>query len=169
MLLTAVLAACAQPAASRIPVATAACAAPSFPPLQGGLHLLGDEPPPVPYSSVPGTSGWHSSGQPVTGVVTEPLPEAELVLTMEVGQIVVTYAPDALPAEDIEQLRALATGPFDGQLTVVPFHGDMGAPLVVNGWGVRQPCTAIDETAIGTFVAAFAARAPGPDSQGSTP
>lgn len=146
-------------------VATAGCAEVEFPPLVGGSHLLGDQEPPVPYTSVPGTSGWHAapSTQPAAGVRSEPLPEPELVLLLEVGQVVVAYDPEEVRAAEVERLAALAEGALDNQMTVTPFPADMGAAVVLNAWGVRQPCRAVDEQAITRFVTAYADRAPGRD------
>jgi hypothetical protein len=66
---------------------------------------------------------------------------------------VAAYDPESLPREDVDALEAVAAGQLDGRLTVTPFDGDMGAPLVLNAWGVRQPCERFDETSVVDFVA----------------
>jgi hypothetical protein len=147
-----------------IPVATDRCEAPEFPVVQVGFHLDEGQDPPDEYSSVPATSGWHSAGDPMTGVFDEPLPDRELVLTLEIGHVVAAYDPDALDPADIQALQALATGTYEGRLTVAPYEEEMNAALVINGWGVRQPCTAFDQGALDRFIAAFQRRAPGADS-----
>ena len=62
------------------------CEPPAAQPLQEGSHLIGDQPPPVPYSSVPPTSGWHSSGRPLDpGAYVEPVPGPQQVRVLEQG------------------------------------------------------------------------------------
>lgn len=133
---------------------SASCGPVEHPELQGGGHLLGDREPPVPYSSTPGTSGFHAAGAPRTGVLPrdEPLSEPHIVLAVEVGQVVAAYDPDRLPDEDIQQLEELATGPLQGELTVTAFEGDMGAALTLNAWGTRRPCAAVDVATVRGFV-----------------
>lgn len=153
----------AGPSPEELPAATALCEAPSFPQVQGGSHLIGDASPPVLYSSTPGTSGWHQSGQPPTaGAYQQPLREPAIVLALEASQVVAAYDADALPADEIARLTEVAES-GDVGLVVTPFDGDMGAPLVLNGWGVRQPCEGLDEQALDRFVGTFASRAPGAD------
>lgn len=130
----------------------AACGPVESPEVQGGGHLIGDNPAPVPYTSTPGTSGWHASGQPRTGVVREPLPEPEIVSVLEHGQIVAAYDPGSLPPDQVVVLEELAEGPLEGDLTVTPFEEEMGAPLVLNAWGTRQACAVADPEAITRFV-----------------
>ncbi|MBW3576487.1 MAG: DUF3105 domain-containing protein [Actinobacteria bacterium] len=134
--------------------AQVACGAVEHPEVQAGSHLIGGATPPVPYSSTPGTSGWHAAGAPRTGVfgAADPLSEPEIVKALEVGQVVAAYDPTRLAADATAQLEELAHDRFAGALTVTPFSGDLGAPLVLNAWGVRQPCTGVDADAIGAFV-----------------
>ncbi|HEX2026615.1 MAG TPA: DUF3105 domain-containing protein [Nitriliruptorales bacterium] len=129
------------------------CGEVEHPPLQGGGHLIGDAPPPGPYSSTPGTSGWHAGGAPRTGVFggSDALSEPELVLALESGQVVAAYAP-TLPDDQVAELERLATDRFAGILTVTPFEGDMGAPLVLNAWATRQPCQRVDAGTVATFI-----------------
>lgn len=137
--------------------ASEACGPVEHPELQGGSHLLGDATPPVPYSSTPGTSGWHASGQPPTGVIDRdsPLTDPQLVASLESGQVVAAYDPDALPAEQVDELEQFARDRFAGRLTVTAFTEDMGAPLVLNAWATRQPCSRVDADAIESFIDNF--------------
>lgn len=136
---------------------TAVCGPVEHPELQGGGHLIGDHEPPVPYSSTPGTSGFHAAGTPRTGVFDgdQALREPELVTALEVGQVVAAYDPDRLPSEEVAELEELATGGLSGQLTVTPFDGDMGAALTLNAWGTRRPCSSVDPGAVQAFVDEF--------------
>lgn len=143
--------------------ASLACGPVEHPELQGGGHLIGDAEPPVPYSSTPGTSGFHAAGAPRTGVFQEDraLTEPELVLDLEVGQVVAAYAPGRLTDAEVAELEELATGPLSGELTVTPFDGDMGAPLTLNAWGTRRPCSTVDRDTITGFVEEFGGEGPG--------
>lgn len=140
--------------------AAAACGPVEHPELQGGGHLIGDAEPPVPYSSTPGTSGFHAAGAPPTGVFDDPLTEPQIVLSLEVGQAVAAYDPQRLSDGDVTRLEELATGPLADRLTVTPFEGDMGAAVTLNAWGTRQPCSSVDPDAVGTFVDEFGGGGP---------
>lgn len=137
---------------------TVACAPVEHPELQGGSHLLGNNEPPVPYTSTPGTSGWHASGRPRTGVFgpSDPLSEPQLVTALEAGQVVAAYDPAAVPSDAVERLEELARGSLRGELTVTPFEGDMGSPVVLNAWATRQPCNRVDTDAVEEFTEQFA-------------
>ncbi|MBW3662160.1 MAG: DUF3105 domain-containing protein [Actinobacteria bacterium] len=161
-----------QPAVSPPPTATATasptpatgCAGTEFPSLQEGGHLLEGADPPVPYSSTPGTSGWHAGGAPQTGVFgpDEELSEPRIVLALEVGQMVASYDPATLGADEVTELEQLAATEHEGTLTVTPFTArDQGAPLVLNGWGVRQACQEVDADVIASFIEAHLPSAPG--------
>lgn len=90
-----VLAACADQPPHPAPdtADTDVCGPVEEPPRQSGSHLLGDQQPPVAYSSTPPTSGWHASGafditvQPPD----DPLPEPQQVSVLEAGGVVVAY------------------------------------------------------------------------------
>lgn len=141
---------------------TVACGPVEHPELQGGGHLIGDAEPPVPYSSTPGTSGFHAAGAPQTGVFhgDRALTEPEIVLDLEVGQVVAAYDPARLPDDDVAELEELAAGPLSGDLTVTAFEEDMGAPLTLNAWGTRRPCTAVDPDTVRAFVEEFGGAGP---------
>lgn len=125
---------------------------------QSGGHVLADQAPPVPYNSTPGTSGWHTAGRPRIGIYTEPLSEPQIVGALEVGQVVIAYAPD-LDRERIDAIVRLAEAQR-GRITVTPFAGDMGAPIVLNAWAKQQRCTDVDEAAIERFVERHAREVP---------
>lgn len=139
-----------------------ACGPVEHPELQGGGHLIGDVEPPVPYSSTPGTSGFHAAGAPPEGVFGEDdaLNEPQIVRALESGQVVVAYASDRVPDDEVASLEDLASGDLSGRLTVTPFAGDMGAPVTLNAWGTRQPCSSIDEDAVRGFVEEYGGSGP---------
>jgi len=138
------------------PTATARCAEPELPPIQFGSHLLGDTEPPVPYSSSPPTSGWHSSGAIPIGVGE--LSGPQQVSVLESGAVVITHG--RLAATESTDLAALANGRFDGRIAVTPYERLTDGEVVLAGWGVLQRCDGVDVGAVETFVAAYAAEAP---------
>ncbi len=139
-------------AASPLP-ATDDCLAAERQTLQEGGHLLGDAAPPVPYSSVPPTSGWHASGiAPTPGTYGEPLPEPALVLWLETGGVGVTYTP-GLPEA---QVRALSLLPGQVERTVVtPYEQAMPTPVAMVAWGWLQRCETLDAAALQAFADAY--------------
>lgn len=145
--------------------ASTSCGPVEHPELQGGGHLLGDREAPVPYTSTPGTSGFHAAGAPRTGVFPpdQALTQPQIVRTLESGQVVVAYDPDRLSDDAVRQLERLATGPLRDRLTVTAFEGDMGAALTLNAWGTRRPCSDVDEDTVRAFVDEYGGRGPGTD------
>lgn len=158
-MLTLVAAGCGRgaddPAARASTAAPAAgCQAEEHPPLQSGSHLIGDTDPPVPYSSVPPTSGWHASGALRTGVHDEPLSDPEIVALLEVGHVVAVYDPATLADDDLATLEELATAAHDGRLSVTPGNTALPTPLTLTAWGVLQRCDTVSADAIANFVLA---------------
>lgn len=116
---------------------------------QEGSHLLGGQAPPVPYSSVPPTSGWHSSGQPpAPGAYAEPVPEPDQVSVLETGGVVVAYDPD-LPDDVVAALQQVPTE-VDG-VVVTPYDAEMPRPIALTAWGVLQRCDAVTAQDVAAF------------------
>ncbi len=132
--------------------ASEVCTDQERPRLQEGSHLLGDTPPPVPYSSIPPSSGWHRSGQPSLGVQEQPLSDPELVSALEAGHVVVAYDPARVSEAEVTRLHELATSTFTDRLTVTPYEQTMASGLAYIGWGVIRRCEQLDEAALGAFV-----------------
>lgn len=132
--------------------ASGACAAEEHPPLQAGSHLIGDAEPPVPYSSVPPTSGWHASGVPDPGVHTEPLTDPAIVSLLEIGLVVAVYDPERLDADGVADLAELATSSHAGRLNVAPSAVPLPTALTLTAWGVLQRCDEVAPDAVTTFV-----------------
>lgn len=142
------------PPSADTPPATEACTAVDFPPLQFGSHLLGDNEPPVPYSSSPPTSGWHTSGAVPEGIfVEDPLSEPAQVSVLEAGGVVVTYAD--LPDADVRALVEAAEGRHAGVVVVTPYDGLAAGEVAFTSWGAVQRCEGLDEVALDAYVAAY--------------
>ncbi|WP_108665742.1 DUF3105 domain-containing protein [Euzebya rosea] len=160
------LAACSTPEAQdRTPSATAACAEPEFPQLQFGSHLLGDTPPPLPYSSTPPTSGWHASGAIPITIAT--LSEPQQVSVLEVGAVVVSH--DGLSGPDQTALEQHVTDRYSTRVAVTPYPALGQKAVVFAAWGVMQRCDALDLAALDTFVDVYAAEDPDVPGTDATP
>jgi hypothetical protein len=150
-----VVLACSGPEASEVPSATDRCGEVVFPPLQFGSHLIGDRDPPVPYSSVPPTSGWHGSGAPAEGIHTTPLSEPAQVLVLEAGGVVVTHHD--LPDGDVARLHEVASSPgFTDRVVVTPYEEIDPGTTAFTSWGAMQLCDGLDLTALEAYVGTYA-------------
>jgi hypothetical protein len=122
------------------------------PPLQAGSHLIGDNAPPVPYSSTPPTSGWHTSGALDVSIhgADDPLSEPEQVSVLEADGVVVTYRD--LPAEDVAALEDLVRAEYDGRVAVTPYDAIEPGEVALTAWGALQRCDGLDLAAVRAFV-----------------
>lgn len=150
------LAACgAQPQTTAM--ATEQCGTVLFPSLQGGNHLIGEQEPPVPYSSTPPTSGWHTSGATEISVrpADAPLSEPEQVSVLEAGAVVVTYSETLAPAIR-KQLEQMVRNDYEGRVAVTPYHRLTEDEVVFTAWGALQRCNGLDLDAFEAFVSVYA-------------
>lgn len=156
VLLACTTAACTDPGgATAAPSATTAaadgaCRPVERPPLQVSSHLVGDAEPPGDFSSVPPTSGWHTSRVPEPGRHDEPLRDAEIVSALENGIVVLAVAPGTPAAEDDAVATLLEQ--FPDRLLVTTYATDMPTPVALLSWGVLQRCDRVDPAATTSFV-----------------
>jgi hypothetical protein len=136
-----------EPAATPAP----ACGAIENPPQQAGSHLIGDTEPPVPYSSIPPTSGWHTSGALDVSIhsVDDPLSEAAQVSVLEADGVVVAYHD--LPEDDVAALEAVVRERYDGQVAVTPYDKLEPGQVAFTAWGTLQVCDGLDLAALESF------------------
>jgi hypothetical protein len=122
------------------------------PPLQAGSHLIGDAEPPVPFSSTPPTSGWHSSGALEVTVHGEddPLTEPEQVSVLEADGVVISYRD--LPEDDIAALAAFVEDGYAGRVAVTPYDAIDPGEVALTAWGHLQRCDGLDLDAVRAFV-----------------
>jgi hypothetical protein len=120
-------------------------------PIQGEGHLVGNQKPPVPYNSVPPTSGWHASGDVPIDVAppNKPLTEPEQVTVLELGGVVVSYAE--LADEDLKAVTALVKGKLAGFAALTRYDKLEAGEIALTGWGVLQRCDGLDKAAITAF------------------
>ena len=137
-----------------------ACASIERPPQQSGSHLLGDQKPPVPYSSHPPTSGWHASGHVDVDVRDgdDPLNEPAQVSVLEAGGVVVTYG--TVPDAQVARLARRVRERHAGRVAMTPYRRLDDGEVAFTAWGVLQRCEGVDLTALDRFVRRFAADGP---------
>jgi hypothetical protein len=152
------LVACGPSTTGSAPAATDVCGEVEQVPVQAGAHLLPGSAPPVPYSSTPPTSGWHSSGVLPIGVYApaEALSEPDQVATLEAGGAVVTYDYEGLPADQRGALEEVVTRDFPRRVAVTPYDRLGEGEVVFTAWGVLQRCQGLDVDALTAFVEAYA-------------
>lgn len=138
----------------------AACSAVERPPVQAGEHLIGDQAPPVPYSSSPPTSGWHASGAFSITVHRpgNPLPEPKQVSVLEAGGVVVAYRQ--LPDADRTALERHIRAAHAGRVAVTPYDQLQPGQMAFTAWGTLQRCDGLDLAALDAFVDAYADKEP---------
>lgn len=144
-----------EPSSPASDAAAASCAEIERPPLQAGSHLIGDHEPPVPYSSQPPTSGWHSSGHFDVDVRgdDDPLPEPDQVSVLEAGGVVVAYGK--LPDGAVDALGDHVRENYEQRVAVTPYGPLDAGAVAFTSWGVLQRCDGVDLDALDRFVAEF--------------
>lgn len=116
-------------------------------PLQGGTHLIGDAEAPEPWSSVPGTSGWHAGGPPPDGILDGPVGDAVIVSALEAGKVVLAHdgTVDLLGLDHVVEESA-------GRLVVAEYDGDMPTPVALLAWGRLTRCDEIQFADVTAFI-----------------
>lgn len=127
------------------------CEPVEYPPVQVGQHIIGDADPPGTYSSVPPTSGWHTSSMPEPGRAATPLRDAEIVAALEGGLVVATVDPEVLAATDDAVVDDLLEQ-FPDRLVVTPYDADIPTDVALLTWGGMQRCERLEPGAVTAFV-----------------
>lgn len=109
-------------------------------------HVTGD----VEYEQSPPVGGPHHQEWLDCGVYDEPVPEENVVHDLEHGTVWITYDPDAVDAEGVDQLAAVL--PDNGILS--PYPG-LSSPVVLTVWGRQLGVTGPDDPRIALFVEEF--------------
>ena len=137
--------------------------------LQGNMHIANGQTSPVPYNSVPPTSGPHFPNIVAWQVYTEPFRYEQLVHNLEDSGVILYYQCESACPELVEQLQAIAqpymdagrhvvVAPNDPTLTLGDGskpHADMGAPIALVAWRKMLKLEQVDAQKIGQFIEAF--------------
>lgn len=127
------------------------CAAVEYPTVQLSSHMVGDAEPPGPFSSVPPTSGWHTTSVLAAGLAAQPLRDAEIVSALENGIVVLAIASDIDDPADPDVLDDLVAQ-FPDRLLVTTYDTPMQTAVALLTWGRLQRCDTVDPGAVTTFV-----------------
>lgn len=106
---------------------------------------------PVDYSPIPPVGGPHDPVLQNCGFYDAPVRDENAVHSLEHGTVWITYSPD-LPADQVEALRALASG--HTHVLVSPYPG-LPAPVVASAWGEQLWLEGAYDPRLGQFVSAF--------------
>ncbi len=114
------------------------------------------------YEQSPAVGGPHAPVWIECGVYDEPLPEVNAVHDLEHGTTWITYRPDDVDADGVEELADQL--PANGLLSPYP---DQAAPVVITVWGRQLELTGPDDPRIALFVAEYGAGETAPEPYAS--
>lgn len=111
------------------------------------------------YQTNPPTSGDHLATPAAAGFYDQPQRTGALVHSMEHGQIIFWYDPQA-PDETIEALEAVVDQQFDESIAV-PWD-DLESPytFAMTAWGASQQCRQVSQAVVDDFRKEYQGRGP---------
>lgn len=112
-------------------------------------HVQGD----VTYAQTPPVGGPHSTVWLRCGVYTEPVPDENVVHSMEHGAVWIAYDP-ALTADGVQKLKNLH-GLKAAYVVLSPFPG-LPSKVVASTWGHQLTADSADDPRLAEFVKAYA-------------
>lgn len=119
---------------------------------QGRQHVTGDQR--VAYDESPPLGGPHDGvWAACNGVVyDEPVRTENMVHSLEHGAVWITYNPDKISPEELEQLRARVQG--EQYIMMSPYPG-LDAPISLQSWGHQLRVDSADDPRIDQFIRAL--------------
>lgn len=116
---------------------------------------------PITYNSNPPTSGPHYPYPAGWGIYRNPPANEFLVHNLEHGGITISYNPDLIKGQELEQLRAQARSlsTFNPRVIVVPWQ-NLDTPIALTAWAYLQKLDRYDPTAVKVFYNTHIARGP---------
>ncbi len=105
-------------------------------------HLLPNATPPS-YLTDPPTSGPHTPGAEVHGLLDRPISPIEQVTTLEAGTVIVQYRDPA----DLDAVHSLA-----GPTVVVAPAPKLPARIIATAWLKKLTCRGVDRHALDGFI-----------------
>ena len=114
---------------------------------------------PVSYEMSPPVSGPHAPNPAPCGLFGAPVPNENLVHSLEHGAVGLLYDPERIELDDIKQIEAIA-GDFDENVLSMPFTQEMEQPITAIAWGHAMPLPRFDEDALREFIDVFAGEGP---------
>jgi hypothetical protein len=106
-------------------------------------HVEGE----VDYPQSPPVGGDHNINWLNCGVYTAPVPEVNVVHSLEHGAVWFSYQPD-LDEDQVSTLEDLASG---NDYTVVSPYEDQESPVVASAWGLQLEVDSADDPRLAVF------------------
>lgn len=110
----------------------------------GGKHT----PSQVDYKESPPVGGEHNPAWLNCGVYDTPVPNENVVHSLEHGAVWIAYEPD-LAEEQLDQLKDITP---DTYAVLSPYKGKMESPIVVSAWGHQLEVDSADDPRIKGFI-----------------
>lgn len=113
------------------------------------------------YNSEPPTSGPHYTTPAVWGIHSEAPVDEKLVHNLEHGGIVISYNPEQIREEDLEQIKEQVRqlSKVNPRLVLTP-RANLDRVIALTAWGYLQKLDSYDSNAIQTFYEAYVGRGP---------
>lgn len=118
-------------------------------PIQGSDHIATSEEHP-PYNSNPPTSGWHYAQPASWGASDTQLTDEALVHNLEHGGIWISYHPDKVSAETIDQLKDFVAR-YRSKVVLAP-RPQNDHPIALTSWGRLLTLETFEEVQITDFI-----------------
>ncbi len=104
----------------------------------------------IDYSTNPPTSGNHYANPQATGIYDKPVPDGNLVHSLEHGAVILWYKSD-IPATQSAQLKSIFNNVPVSKKIMVP-RDNLDVPVALTSWGRLLKLQTIDENQIKTFM-----------------
>lgn len=102
------------------------------------------------YNSNPPTSGPHYANSQPAGIYDKPIPDGNLIHSMEHGAVILWYKPD-IAASDSAKLKSLFNEVSVSKKLMVP-RDSLDVPVALTSWGRLLKMQTIDENQIKNFM-----------------
>lgn len=104
----------------------------------------------VDYNSSPPTSGPHYANSQPAGIYDKPVPDGNLIHSMEHGAVILWYKSD-ISASDIAKLKSIFSSVSASKKIMVP-RDSLDIPVALTSWGRLLKLQTIDENQIKAFM-----------------